>query len=62
MQASLFTFFLKSFTEDMTLPMTFIDRWTIWHVVIVVVAALLAIFSRKKYEDEEKETDGLERA
>jgi amino acid transporter len=37
-------------TEDMTLPMSFMDRYTLWHAVIAVVQIVIAVLSRKKYE------------
>ena len=46
-------------TEDMTLPMVWADQWTIWHFVIAAVTVILALFSRKKYEEKEL---GAERA
>ena len=40
-------------TENMALPMVFIDQWTIWHVVITAATVVLAALSMKKYEEEE---------
>ena len=40
-------------TQDMSLPMGFIDTWTIWHIVITAVTVVLAFLSKKKYEEEE---------
>ena len=43
-------------TEDMTLPMIFIDSWTIWHVIIAVVQAVFMIVTtRRKTVEEELE-------
>ena len=41
-------------TQNITLPMIFIDQWTIWHVVITAAAVVLAMLSTKKYEEEEE--------
>ena len=40
-------------TQNMALPMIFIDQWTIWHVIITAATLMLAAFSMKKYEEEE---------
>jgi len=50
-------FILFVFTQDMTLPIAFTDTWTIWHVVITAAAVLLAVFSMKKYEEEDAEIE-----
>jgi len=42
-------------TQDMRLPMMFVDQWTIWHVVITAVTVILAIFSKKTYEEDDYE-------
>ena len=44
-------------TQDMSLPMIFIDQYTIWHIVIAAATVLLAGVSRKSYEDEELEEE-----
>ena len=60
MVATVIAIILFILTEDMSLPMIFIDKWTLWHIVITVASIILAIFSRKKYEDEEEdEQDAL---
>ena len=41
-------------TQNMSLPMGFIDQWTIWHVVITAASVVLAVFSKKTYEDGEE--------
>ncbi len=41
------------FTEDMTLPMTLMDEWTLLMFLIFVVQMVLTIFSRKKFVKEE---------
>ena len=41
-------------TQNMSLPMTFFDQWTIWHVVITAASVVLAVFSKKTYEDDEE--------
>jgi amino acid transporter len=38
-------------TEDMSLPMDYVDGYTLWHAVIAVAQVVVAILSRKKYED-----------
>jgi hypothetical protein len=38
-------------TENMALPMTFIDKYTIMHLAIAVITLILAIFSTKRYEE-----------
>ena len=47
-------------SQDMRLPMTLFDYWTVWHVLIAGVSVVLAFFSRKKYVpgDEGAEEDG----
>ncbi len=45
-------------TENMSLPMAWVDKWTILMVVIAIIQALVAIFSRKRKkqirDDEDK--------
>ena len=41
-------------TEDMSLPMTMVDKWTIMMVVILAVQCIVAIAAKKKSDD----TDG----
>ena len=43
------------FTQDLTQPMTFFDRWSLVFFIIVVVQAILAVLSRKKEEDPDDE-------
>ena len=38
-------------TEDMTLPMRLVDEWTIWMIILLAVALLLALISRKVTEE-----------
>ncbi len=45
-------------TEDMTLPMQMVDKWTVLMVVILAIQALVAFFSRKKEEEEDQEDEG----
>ena len=45
-------------TEDMSLPMQMIDKWTILMVVILAIQVLVAFFSRKKEEEEDQEDEG----
>jgi hypothetical protein len=51
--ATVIAIILFVLTEDMALPMTMTDKWTVWHIVIVAAAIIVAIFSRKKYEVED---------
>ena len=57
--ATIIAIILFVLTEDMSLPMGWLDQWTIWHVIIVAATVILAIFSRKKYEDEEEEDEAV---
>ena len=41
-------------TEDLTQQMQLVDKWTILMVVILIIQVLVAIFAKKK-EDENKE-------
>ena len=43
-------------TEDMTLPMVFVDKWTILMIVMTAIQGGIMIMSRKKYEDEEEDS------
>ena len=45
-------------TEDMTLPMRLVDEWTIWMIVLLAIAVLLALISRKVTEDNETNPEG----
>ena len=51
MIAAIVTFFL---TEDMTLPMSWVDKWTWIMAIYAVVSVLIAILSRKKREDRDR--------
>ena len=42
-------------TQDMSLPMAYVDRWSILHVLIAAATVLLANFSKKDYEEDEEE-------
>ena len=48
-------------TQDMTLPMVFIDRWTIAHAILLaigIVGAVLVVKKiRRKYDEEDEEYD-----
>jgi hypothetical protein len=33
--------------------MALVDKWTLWHIVITVAAIVLALFSKKKYKEED---------
>ncbi|MBQ6621407.1 MAG: Cna B-type domain-containing protein [Mogibacterium sp.] len=52
--AGIVTFIL---TEDMSLPMQLVDRWTIVMVIILAVQVLVALFSKKKREDDEENAE-----
>ena len=50
-------------TQDMRMPMVFVDLWTPVHVVLLVIgiiACLLAIRRIRRDDDEEEERDGSE--
>ena len=51
---SIVVFFL---TEDMSLPMVIVDKWTIVMVIILVVNIVEFYFGRKWHEPEEDEED-----
>ena len=38
-------------TEDMRLPMVLIDRWTLLMAIIALIQVVVALISKKKYED-----------
>ena len=42
-------------TEDMTLPMVLIDKWTIVMIVILLINIIIAILSRRKEKESEEE-------
>ena len=42
-------------TEDVTLPMTFTDQWTIWHVIILIVLVIFAIVSSVKVNTDHRD-------
>jgi len=44
-------------TEDMTLTMTFVDKWTILMIVLLILQILIVFFSKKKKKDEEDEEE-----
>ena len=43
------------FTEDMTLPMTFVDKWTILHVVIALVQVVVMVLCKKKKDENDED-------
>ena len=47
-------------TEDMRLPMEFIDEWTIWMIILLVIALVLALITRKVTEEPDDEQDPTE--
>ncbi len=52
--ASVITFVL---TENMSLPMTMVDKWTVLMVVMGLIQVVIAIISRKKKKNDEDEDD-----
>ena len=56
--AAIISLILFILTEDMTLPMELVDEWTIWMIIILVAALLLALISRKVTEDTESTPEG----
>ena len=42
-------------TEDMSLPMIMVDRWTLLMVIILAIQVGVAIVARKKKDDSEEE-------
>lgn len=44
-------------TEDTSLPMVFIDAWTILMLVLAIVQLILMLHARKRFKDEEEEED-----
>ena len=45
-------------TEDMTLPMELVDEYTIWMIIFLAAALLLALISRKVTEEQEPDPEG----
>lgn len=43
------------FTEDMTLPMIFIDKWTILHVIITLVQIVVMVLCKKKKDENDED-------
>ena len=43
------------FTEDMTLPMIFVDKWTILHVVIALVQVVVMVLCKKKKDENDED-------
>jgi uncharacterized repeat protein (TIGR02543 family) len=41
-------------TEDMSLPMIMVDKYTLYNAIIVVIQIGLAVIARKKYSEEDK--------
>ena len=44
-------------TEDMSDPMTMVDKWTILMLIILGVSAVTAFLTRNKDKDEEEEAE-----
>ena len=51
---SVIVFFL---TEDMSLPMVMVDKWTILMVILLVVTIVMAVLSKKTKKDADKEEE-----
>jgi len=49
-------------TEDMTLPMALVDRWTLLMVVILLVQVVVAILSRKTKSDDRRSQTAADQA
>ena len=43
------------FTEDMTLPMIFVDKWTVLHVVIALVQVVVMVLCKKKKDENDED-------
>ena len=43
------------FTEDMTLPMIFVDKWTILHAVIALVQVVVMVLCKKKKDENDED-------
>ncbi|WP_419051156.1 InlB B-repeat-containing protein [Hominenteromicrobium sp.] len=43
------------FTEDMTLPMIFVDKWTILHVVIALVQVVVMVLCKKRKDENDED-------
>ncbi|WP_417410591.1 InlB B-repeat-containing protein [Hominenteromicrobium sp.] len=43
------------FTEDMTLPMIFVDKWTLLHVVIALVQVVVMVLCKKKKDENDED-------
>ena len=43
-------------TEDMSLPMAWVDKWTIW-MLVIGVAQIVVFFVGRKWKDDEEETE-----
>jgi len=43
-------------TEDMKLPMKWVDEWTIWMVILLIICMLLAFTTRVKKDGDEDDT------
>jgi len=44
-------------TQDMRLPMRFIDRWTIIHIILAIIEVIAIITVRKKRKDQDEDDD-----
>ena len=51
---SIIVFFL---TEDMRLPMEWVDEYTIWMVILFIIEIILAFLSRKTWDEEDEDEE-----
>ncbi len=42
-------------TEDMSLPMQMVDKWTVLMIIILAIQVLVAIFANFRREDDDEE-------
>lgn len=54
---SIIVFFL---TEDMRLPMEWVDEYTIWMIILFIIEIILAFLSRKTRPDDEEDEEQIE--
>ena len=52
---ALITIIVFIFTEDMTLPMIFVDKWTILHVVIALVQVVVMVLCKKRKDENDED-------
>jgi uncharacterized membrane protein len=42
-------------TEDMSLPMRWMDRYTVWMAAMAIMQVVVTYFARKKYAEDEQD-------